>query len=114
MALKAVYLDPTRGSVSYEGSHVEVALNADGALESAAIDGRSVEIPGLQGILSDSKTSSFTVTVKQADGSTEGPFEGVQHINLRVNYGMNVVELLQFERLQRIWYSQKAPAAAAS
>jgi hypothetical protein len=114
MAIRAISIDPAKSGVTFDASHVDLALNGDGAVESAVAGGKPVDLVGLQGLIADSKSTHFTVTVKWPDGKTEGPFQDVQHINLRVNYGMNVVELLQFERLQRIWYSQKAPAVAAS
>lgn len=114
MSIKAIYLDPAKGGVTYDNGDVDLALNEDGAVSSATVGGKSVDLAGLQGLLVDSRDQFFRATVNMADGSKAGPFEDVQHVNLRVNYGMNVVELLQLERLQRVWYSQKAPAAAAS
>ena len=113
MAIKAVYQDPRREASMFDGNNVELTLNEDGAIQSVSIAGQQVDVSGLRSIIADSKSTEFEVTIRWADGRTEGPFSGVQHIESRVNYGMNVVELLQFERLQRIWYSQKAPAAVA-
>ena len=113
MAIKAVYIDPRQPAQMFEGDRVDLSLSEDGAVTGATISGKSVDISGIRQIISDAKSYEFQVTVHWADGKTEGPFGGVQHIDIRVNYGMNLVDLLQFERLQRIWYSQKAPAGAA-
>ncbi len=114
MSIKAIYLDPAKASVTFDNGDVDLKLNDDGALASATVGGKPVDLAGLQGLLVDSRDTFFRATVTMADGSTAGPFDDVQHVNLRVNYGMNVVELLQLERLQRVWYSQIAPAATAS
>lgn len=114
MSIKAIYLDPAKAGATFDNGDVDLTLNEDGALNSATVGGKPVELAGLQGLLVDSRDQFFSATVSMADGTKAGPFDDVQHVNLRVNYGMNVVELLQLERLQRVWYSQKAPATAAS
>ncbi len=112
MAIKAVYIDPRKPAQTFDGGAVDLHLSEDGAVTGASVDGKSVDVAGLRQIISDSRNYDFPVTVHWADGKAEGPFHGVQHVDIRVNYGMNLVDLLQFERLQRIWYSQKAPAGA--
>ncbi len=114
MAIKTIYYDPRKQAPVFEGDTVELRLSEDGAVQTATVSGQSVDISGLQGLIVDSKNGHFTATIRWPDGKVDGPFEGVQHVNIRVNYGMNVVELLVFERLQKIWYSQKASTAAAA